>query len=84
MSDRRSPKEWFKIWRAVIEKERVISRVDLADLTNCSLWTIKALSKDFINTEAYIIYKNGRFEWWTPRIEQTLSLLSEQDRDELK
>ena len=80
----KSPNEWFKIWHDVIEREKEITRADLADLTKCSLWTIRALTRDFVNSESYINYRNGKFVWWTPRIEHTLSALSEQDKEDLK
>jgi len=84
LNERRSPQTWFKIWADVIKKEKIISRVKLAEITNCSLWTIKALSRDFIEYEAYINYKHGKFEYWTPQLEQTLSTLSDEDRENLK
>ena len=79
-----STKRWFRIWANIIKEKKEINRVDLADLSGCSLWTLKSLQKDFILSEAYILYRNGKFVYWTPRIESTLSTLSESDREELK
>ena len=83
MLTQRSPNEWFRIWRSIIEEKKEINRVDLADLSGCSLWTLRALTKDFTNREYYVTYKNNKFHYLTFPIEHTLSALSEVDRKEL-
>jgi len=80
----KSPNEWFKCWSDIIKDKKEISRRDLSDLSKASIWTIKALTKDFVIGEAYITHSKGVFKWWTPRIELTLSNLSEEDKEELK
>ena len=81
---RKSPTEWFNIWSKIIENKKEISRRDLSDLSQASIWTIKALNYDFIEGEAYITYKNKKYTWWTPRIELTLSTLSDKDKENMK
>ena len=81
---RKTPTEWFNIWSKIIENKKEISRRDLSDLSLASIWTIKALTKDFVDGEAYITHSKSVFKWWTPRIELTLSNLSEKDKERLK
>jgi len=81
---RKSPSEWFNIWSKIIENKKEISRRDLSDLSQASIWTIKALSKDFVEGEAYITYRNNKYYWWTPRLELTLSTLSHKDKEDMK
>ena len=81
---RKNPNEWFVIWSSIIRQKKEVSRRDLSDLSECSLWTIKALTRDFLEGEAYITLSNGIFKWWTPRIELTLSTLSSEDKEKLK
>jgi len=68
---RRSPNIWFKVWSDLIKKEKEINRVDLANLSNCSLWTLRALSKDFCDQDYYIEYKNGKYVYWDNQIEHS-------------
>lgn len=84
MTERKGAFAWFEIWRRIIIDKKEITKYDLAIESDCSLWTLKALSKDFCNSTQHIIYKNGRFVFWTPLIEQTLSTLSEFDKETLK
>ncbi|KKL69832.1 hypothetical protein LCGC14_2110950 [marine sediment metagenome] len=81
---RKTPTEWFNIWSKIIENKKEISRRDLSDLSLASIWTIKALTKDFVDGEAYITHSKAVFKWWTPRIELTLSNLSDKDKERLK
>jgi len=81
---RKSPSEWFNIWSKIIENKKEISRRDLSDLSLASIWTIRALNQDFIEGEAHITYKKHKYKWWTPRIELTLSTLSEKDKEDMK
>ena len=83
MLTQRSPNTWFKIWKDIIEKEKEINRVDLADLSGCSLWTLRALTRDFTDREYYVEYKNNKYHWIHFTIEHTLSALSQSDRKEL-
>jgi len=80
----KNPNEWFVIWSSIVRDKREVSRRDLSDLSNASIWTIKALTKDFVEGEAYITHSKGIFKWWTPRIELTLSNLSEKDKEDMK
>jgi len=81
---RKSPNEWFNIWSNIIKDKKEISRRDLSDLSKASIWTIKALTKDFLDGEAYITLSKGVFKWWTPRIELTLSSFSSKDKENMK
>lgn len=81
---RKSPNEWFIIWSNIIKKRKEISRRDLADISGASIWTIKSLSNDFVEGEAYVTYRNKKYYWFTPRLELTLSTLSDEDKEELK
>lgn len=84
MTDRKNPEEWFRVWRRIILEKREVTRLELSKLSGCSLWTIKALARDFCNSTEHIIYKNGKFVFYTPQIEQTLSTLSDSEKEELK
>ena len=81
---RRSPNRWFEIWSSIIKNKKDISRVDLADISECSLWTIRALTKDFTDRDAYVTYSNNKFHWITYSIEQTLSTLSNDQLEKLR
>ena len=81
---KKQPSEWFNIWSNIIKEKKEVSRLKLAEESGCSIWTVKSLARDFCEFEAFVNYKNGKFTWWTPRLDSLLSTLSEKDRNELK
>jgi len=66
---------WFKIWSNIIKECRELSRLQLSELSNCSLWTIKSLQKDFLEWDAFIVYEKGKFRFIQIELERTLSTL---------
>ena len=79
-----SGKEWFIIWQEIIMKEVEITRTDLAEKSGASIWTIKALQRDFILWDKYIKYFKGKFRLSDTQIENHYSTLSLEDRQEMK
>ena len=83
LTERRSPEAWFKIWSRIVKEKKEVTRLELSELSKASLWTIKSMARDFCEYEAHINYKNGKFVYWTPRLEQTLSTLSNEQRSKM-
>jgi len=83
LTDRNSPEGWFEIWRKIVVDRKEITRLDLSKESKCSIWTIKALARDFCNSTEHIIYKNGKFLFYIPTIELALSTLSDKDKEKL-
>jgi len=69
-----SPLTWFKLWKNVIYEKKVVSRVALSEDTDCSIWIIKALQKDFLEYDASIFYKDGLFYLKEFSLDKTISL----------
>lgn len=84
---RHDPITWFNIWEEIIKECRELSRLQLAEKSGASLWTIKALSSSFTEYAAEIIYKNGKYSIFSDKVKPlylTLSTLSEYDKEKLK
>lgn len=84
---KKDPFKWFKIWQEIIYREKEITRLQLAEKSDCSLWTIRSLQRDFLEWDAYILYKNNKFrllEISSKTLDFTLSTLSEVDKEQLK
>jgi hypothetical protein len=81
---KKAPSEWFKLWSNLIKEKGELSRLRLAEESGCSIWTVKSLARDFLEYEAFVSYKKGKFYWWTPRIDSLLSTLSDKQKEELK
>ena len=77
-------KEWFKLWQEIIMKETEITRIDLAEKSGASIWTIKALQADFILWDDFIKYYKGKFRVSDFKLDKHYSTLSLKDRNELK
>ena len=84
MKIQHSPIEWFNIWKNIIYDKKEVTRLVLSEISGSSLWTIKALQRDFLEYEAYITYKNNKFRLIEFNLTRTLSTLSEIDKEELK
>jgi len=86
LQSRQSPNYWFKAWRRIIVEKKIITRIELSELSGCSLWTIKALQKDFCDSTININYRGGKFvfDHIPEPLAQTLSTLSTEDKEELK
>jgi len=81
---RKSPNEWFEIWRRIVVDKKEVTRLELSTESECSIWTIKALARDFCNSTEHIIYRNGKFVFQTPEpLALTLSTLSDEDKEKL-
>lgn len=72
--EKKTTLEWFALWRDIIYEKGEINRVTLSELSGASIWTIKALQKDFLDWDAYITYNKNKFKKIRFELEQTLSL----------
>ena len=70
---RKTPIEWFNIWKEIIYEYKHISRVTLAESSNCSLWVVKSLQRDFIDFQPDIYYKDNKFHLKEFELDKTLS-----------
>ena len=79
-----STEEWFIKWSKIIRESREISRLQLSEKSGASLWTIKALTKDFLEWDAFIIYDKNKFRVLQYGLEKSLSTLSEFQKESMK
>ena len=85
MSERRSPDVWLKIWCKIVKEKTEVSVLELSELSKASIWTIKGLKKELCEYEAYISFKNGKFVWFAPPLENTYSYtLSKNEKEKLR
>lgn len=75
MSKGNSTQKWFELWQNLIYEKGELSRLDLAESSGASLWTVKALQKDFLEWDAYITYNNNKFKKIKFELEKSLSTL---------
>ena len=82
--NKNSTEEWFIKWSKIIRESREISRLQLSEQSGASLWTIKALTKDFLEWDAFIVYDKNKFRLLQYGLEKSLSTLSEFQKEELR
>jgi len=80
MTIRRSPEEWYTIWLDIVKFYKKINRRMLTELSGCSPWTMRALTRDFTFRECYVTFYNDNFYYTAPYtpVKQTLSLTHEE------
>ena len=74
----------FHKWSKLIKECRELSRLQLSEKSGDSIWTIKALNKDFLEWDAFIVYDKSKYRTLNYTLESSLSTLSDFDREKMK